>query len=281
MPQTHLLRVLRPLDFDGYDSFGDLRICGGGSCGGMADGQGAAPGTTLTTVPGTYDYVGPGQLDGTAAWRLGREGQMVMLDGTGGDFDARELHALAFRMGPHEPFAERWHCATSGLRTEIGSSDLYIDASGITRMPECSALSGSETLTVTWDHAADRVAITSSLPGFAGSDLYLHGSCFGARCDLLIRSTMTLTFHLFATVDGDLGAASGPDLDVTAPITDGTWLTGEQDGPISLSCGLGGTITRDVAAQTTTFEVTGLAAPTACAGEAVMPNSGRFVLRNF
>jgi hypothetical protein len=282
MRHTHVLRVLRQLDLNGYDSFGDLRICGGGSCGGTVDGQGAAPGATLTTVPGTYRHDGPGQLDGTASWRLGRQGQIIMLDGEGGDFDARELQSLAFRMGPNEPFADRWHCATGGMRTEGDSTrSYYIDVSGITRMPDCSALSGSEALTLTWDHAADRVAVTSSLPQFAGSDLFLHGRCFGGQCDIVIRSTMTLTWHLFATVDGDLGSAVGPNLDVTAPIRDATWLAGEQDGPISLSCGLGGTITRDVAAQTTTFELTGLAAPTACAGEAVTPNSGRFVLENF
>jgi hypothetical protein len=275
---TQLLLVTRATNFVANRTLGPVRFCDGGSCGGTLDGQGASPGVTLTTVPGAYDYSLRCAENGTRLHRLGIDGVLLTDNGTGGSFEDRELRGAAFRMGPNEPWSDRWYCASAGRLAEIEPGRLFdVSVSGITGMPACGDDAGSGSITLSWNEATDRAVLTSSLAGISGSDLVIENKCGLSHCDGTIVGPAG-TFHFVVRVDGDLGPIGAATSTVTLPIVDATWLTiADSDGAIALACARGGTIMHGP--DTTEIQLTGVGSLAACPGTAATPSSAVFMLR--
>jgi hypothetical protein len=257
-----------------------MLFCDDGSCGGTTNGRGAGPGVVLTTVAGTYTYSYRAVLNHTWLFRVGGGGELLTVDGPfGSSFDDQPLAAAAFRMGPHEPWSDRWYCASSGERVTVDSENYTISAAGITPMPACSDKAGSDTITVQWDTMKDQVVVTSSLPGLSSSDQYVRGDCGLSDCDVTISSAAG-SMHFFVRVAGDLGPLGAATSTVTMPIADATWLKVGSDGAISLACGgISGAVMRSPNAVE--IQLTGVGALAACGGTLATPSTETFTLKGF
>jgi hypothetical protein len=275
-----LIRQQTPLRARFSGGMRDVSICPTGSCPGEQAGFGLAPGVTLQAPDQLYATLSPhlgfyyalgGYEEGLFVLRY-EDGQSQLTE------EPRLLKQGALRTGPFDRYGDAVYCAGEGstLTDYREDREIAVRLQNLTRLACEGGGSGTATVSIAHTSSGDRgtAQVTTSLPGYAASDVPLAGECRKDRCHFhfVFDGGMTIQqgTHLQLVADGDLGTYLSPT-GMARNILSATWVHMPLDGDVEAACASGGQIDYDPEG-TTTITLSGLDDPSSCPGEPVTPS---------